>query len=293
MGVEQWAKLQADYDAESVDANHLALLELAQGANIHFAYLDFSFEGSFQISDAGFHTTNTAEMRPLYQWEKIEFRKQRYAKGWDYLERIFLLLNSKKNIYTDWAGSSTYQIQKSNFLFSAKDFSKYRTIDGYATFTALKGAITEVEDSYLKSALGAEFYDELKAEVLADNVSADNLLLMHYIKEAVAHLSVYTAGEELQFTLTEKGLRVSSTETQSGNIAKDAAPADTQLAIVYERSKMKGQEALEQLRGYLNANATAVKYPLYFNSSLYPAPGSETGGKYKNTDKSTFSKVWF
>lgn len=70
----------------------------------------------------------------------------------------------------------------------------------------IDGNIYLCQVKYLKSFLGSDFYNEIHAQVVVDDISAENTLLLDdYLKYALAYFVLYESFWELNFKQTTKG----------------------------------------------------------------------------------------
>lgn len=281
---EMYDKLLADFTANSVNADHLALLKVTRIALAHFAYMLYQPFGSVKVTDRGI----TQDKDSAMPFEQRAFAQACRKGGYTALNSMMKLLLSKRDIYTQWKDSSTYSDLLSVFIHTTEDFSEYRIISGIETLLALRFSLLHVQKRVIRANISAALYDELAAGIKANNLNPDNLALMAYVKEALAHLALAYALPQLSWEMTAEGLRA-ETETpihHSGRKQERAGALDT--FAIGEDEKRKGEESLRELRKFLNANASVTKYSGYFNdSTLY-----ESGSPNPELDQSDGGSLW-
>jgi hypothetical protein len=115
-------------------------------------------------------------------------------------------------------------------------------------------------------------------------------LLADYIQPAVAHLSIARAIKELNFNITADGAFLQGIKAQSAaNIQEVNGPDAEQRDQYSALHQQEGMDWLSKMSAFLNAEASAEKYPEYFNSSLYVAPEDVVQGWKPEDD----SKIWY
>jgi uncharacterized protein DUF6712 len=280
----QWDKLDADFADGSANEDHLALLKVVRKALVHFAYLKHSDDGTMQISDKGYNRVKADDEDSAWAWQMNNFVKARIRDGWIWLNRLLELLNSKPEVYTEWAESKEREYILSFFLWNLADFKKQRSIADLRMLDSLRNSMLHVQDEVIKRNLGAELYEELKDQLLNDDdFSPDNKALIPFIHKAIANLSTARAIEEGIVAFNEKGLTVRSTRNDQGDNETEASLK--KIAMFEKDAREKGASALKDLRDYLNKNASSTKYPSYYtNEDLYDDPTD-------TTDQSTFTNA--
>lgn len=287
IGEAQWEKLVTDYEQNSVDADHLKLLAIAQKAIVNFAYLQYSVDGNLSISDAGIQQSDDTYSKRAYQWAVVKFQRLRLEKAWSSLHQILKLLYSKQDVYTDWADSDEADNILQFYIYTVDDFCLYRPIADYSTLWALRPCMLSVDNNSITPLISEALATEIKVQIKAKNLSADNKLLLKKIQSAVAHLSIAEAIDSLRFLSTNKGLYVESIEAQTANV-EQVSPATTEANyIVKQDAEKKGKAALNVLKEFLNQNASAAKYKGYYNSGNFNA--DEEQGAYSNTTTTIFT----
>lgn len=289
----QWDKLVTDFENNETDENHLALLKATRKALIHFAYWLYSDgDGDMQISDKGFTRFESSDEKTPYATQMRRFRKARLRDGWNAIEAMLMLLNSKKDVFTDWAGSDEYDTIKSFFIWNTVQYRKHRQIKNLGVLDKLRGAAIHVQDEIIKPNVGDDFYDELITEVAADNISADNVKVVNYIRKAIAHLIIERGIDEGIIEFGEDGATLNSFEEYTGGGDKGEAPNEKRIANIKDEAGKKGQAAIADLKDYLNANASDTKYNTYYLSDLYDDPNdTDEPRKFNNTEGGTFFAV--
>lgn len=120
---------------------------------------------------------------------------------------------------------------------------------------------------YIRSFLGNDFYEELLDEIENSTETADNLAVLVYIKDALAHYIVYESLTQLRTQISKGGVNV--------NLSATGEPAsDLNYGNIRNDYIMKAESFREEIdfyiKDYREDNPTA--YPLYCKSQ------KQTGG---------------
>lgn len=278
------AKVLDNSIAVAENLKYKKLLPYAQSVLVKFAVYDFIKEGHAQISDAGITVAN-ADKKAEW-WQQIELKKSYVEKIYFAIEDLLRYLISQKAEFTDWAESSSYG-QSLAFIFNtAEDFQKYVNInESYRTLVALRPAMRSVENGALKKLLSATLFGELKTAIKSQSVSPQQKTLLEYIEPAVANLTVALAIQDLNLQLTGDGAFIHSIDHYE---KKDSPKAD-RLRESALRFSAEGLKWLDELKDFLNTNASANLYAGYFNSANYENP--EDIDRSPNPDRNSFNTM--
>jgi hypothetical protein len=226
-----------------------------------------------QITDSGLRTANTENLQSAHRWEYNEVKEHLADKGAYALENLLQYLFANKDSLTVWTDSDQYTEMAKLIFVNGTDFCKYfRVLHPYRVWWELRPLISEVEDFYIKSAIGEEFFNELKE--LEDPSPAEKKVI-DLIKKAVAQTTIVKAIEKMAVRITPQGFTVliSAANNDAAN-AGDEAPKDNQLSMLYDSCQRSGDAYLVQLKEYLNENAAADVFTTFFESELYVSPST-------------------
>lgn len=274
---EQYDLLNAKYNDSAADLtdDEKQLLGLCRFATANYAYLLYTPFGQVNISKSGIHIETSETKKTAFQWQLDELKSGLINAAFIGLENLLKFLEIKKGIFTAWASSETFTLLHDSFINSADDFDEYYRISkSRLTFLAVKPIIRIIEQNLLYNNLGKDLYDLLKSEIQADNIAAENkLLLNQYIKPALANLTMARALSQLSVRITENGVVVFM-GSLSQNTRYFLPAGEDAISRLYQQAITDGNNALEGTKRFLNANASPSAYPSYYNSSLYIAPGT-------------------
>ena len=247
------------------------LLRLVQEAVANLAALEHLPISQVQWSAAGIRL---AVDKTAFQWQINEIRATFRRKGYDALEEVLAFLDEHQDDFPAWATSAAAGESRRQLLATARDFSHYYDIgDSRLTYQALLAVLRRVERFEVGAVLGATYLAELRAELLAGAVSADNqLVLEEYVRPALACLTIARAVPEIGLGLHEGNLELNVFRFDNANEKEGDAGMEGLLAKKVAQATADGQAYLTQLRQLLNREASALRFTSYFNSPAYTSP---------------------
>ena len=223
------------------------LLLIAQGIVINRSLMQYIPEGQLDISENGIRISTSETKKTAFPWQ-IEKLERRYLDASnEKIEQLLELLF--ENDITEWKDSDIAKRIRGNFVNSAKQFDLYFSInESHRTFLSLASDISYIERVYLKTILGEAFFLELRDKVAKGEdklpqspTDADKkyLTLIDLVRAAVVLLTANYAGSSLQRT---------------------------------DDIDQRATHAQQQLKEFLNTNASAQLFTTYFNSNKYTSP---------------------
>lgn len=267
---------QAVSDETTLTTAQKNLLDKCRLVVAPFGLMFWTPIGQLRIDANGIRIVNTDTHKTAFQWQIEDAKKALADMGYQAVEDLLVFLEENKATYTSWAASANYAELNKLVISSATEFEKYFPINNSRrTFIALKSAIKKAEDFYMKSYLGEDLFDEVKGELEDNDLSADNEALMPYLRPAIAHMAVQMGITEHMLAITPEGV---ITPVSFAQQLKAFMPADVaKLDALKNRAEQHGLKYLTDLKNYLNKNASATKYAVYFDSDLYTDPDEDDG----------------
>ncbi|WP_033369484.1 DUF6712 family protein [Hymenobacter norwichensis] len=266
-------KLTAGTELTGPEKDVLELLRQAVATLAMVAYLPM---GQLEITDMGVTVTATGDRKQPYQWQINQLRSNLQAKGYNALEKALTLLDEHIDApeFAAWATSAAATASHKFFLNTAAGFSEHYNIGGSRlTYLAMLPTLRKMERFSIEPVLGEAYYLELKAEVAARTVSADNLhVLEQYVRPALAHLTVGKAVPEIGLGLNGDAIELNVYRLDDANQKEADASLDSLLSLKVEQAMGDAMVYLERLKAYLNANASATRFATYFASRQYQSP---------------------
>ena len=250
----------------ALSAQEATLIAMLQTAQANLGYVKALPFLTVTNTSSGLAQAETPVNKPLFKWQKLELQDGAIEAAFEATESaiVYLIANRDNSAFALWKNSAAEAAQLAHFINTAQDFNTYYAIaNSRRTFEAIKAVMRDAEEMYIKKTLGLNLYNEIKAQVAAQNVSANNLLLMGNIKSVVANYTMAIAIYKGDFRFDENGARLVSTMSTGGSDTsqvKSIADANTKRDIS-TACKELGNSYLQDLVSYLEANAST--YPLY------------------------------
>lgn len=161
---------QAQYDAlndkytisgtSGLNVKEKALLEKIQSPLARFGMMQWLPEGILKVTGDGVHIVTTDSMKTpfAHQVDRLEFRWLK--AGYTGIDSLLEFMETNKDDYPAWTGSSAYSIFKECFINSAKEFSSIHGIgDSRRIFLKIKDTMKTVEDFFIVANVGKAYYD--------------------------------------------------------------------------------------------------------------------------------------
>lgn len=250
------------FAAEQSSLLHQVRLALGPLTLVH--YVD---EGQVKVTEAGVQMHMREDSKPAFQWKLDRYKRAMLKKGMYWLDELIGFLEKNRDDYPDWTASDEYSLQLSNFINRAKDFNDlYHIGNNRYVFLRMRSIMNRIERKSILPLICEDLYNELKDQVKADTVSADNAKLLVYIRQAVAGLSYSIGMEELGFVVESDGVFILEVGNHEGGKSGTNA-AGHPMQNILMRAQSEAEEELNSLRSFLRANLDT--YPLYRDSSCY------------------------
>jgi hypothetical protein len=254
--------LQAKVDNN--DASWNTLLNLCRAAVAPIAvWLDLPFYQA-SLEDGGLKTTHSDNKQAAHQWEYLRIETALVNKGMAALEDLIEHLLKRGSNY-QWTDDDDEQ----SIFRTGKEFTRYLTIhQPNLTFQQLRPLVKEVEDHFIRAAIGDDFYNDLLK--LSTPTTTDKIALQ-LIKKAVANYTGVRCVERLPVKVTPNGLMA----TLAGNseaFATDTPAKDNSLDIFMKSCQREGDSYHLQLMQFLNKTASAQVFDKFYSSDYYTAP---------------------
>jgi hypothetical protein len=221
---------------------------------------------AISLGETGYKSAQDNAAMPASSGQIWHYKEEYFNAGYNDLESLIQFLQENADDYTGWASTSEYADTLAHFINTAKDFTKYypKLNNSRRIFANIKGCMGKIENFIIKPELGPDFYDEIKAEILASNISADTLAILPLIQAATACLTIAKALKEMVAELSNTGLVITQVPSII-NRSTTAAPGSLTAMVITEAEK-DGRTYLRELKKYLDTNASAVLYPTYYAS---------------------------
>lgn len=254
------------------------LLPYAQRIIANLSVAEAMDVSQVQISESGVLRTEKGDAKTAYHYQKLEAQEALRRAGYAAQEDLIAFLEANLDNYEEYKTSEAYTQAQQYFISSARQFDQQYSIgSSRRTYRALMPLMYRAEHLQVRQVIGEELFNHIKAEQTTGTLSADNKIILVYIRLAVAHLSIADAVHELSLEVTPRGVQLSQTLATGGGQEEKKQPSRARLDHLAERCEGLGRRHLDHLREYLIKHASADRYATFFNSPLYPQAPDTAG----------------
>lgn len=287
IGQTLYDALIAEIESDPEVIDDIDLVNKCRAVVAPLAYLTQLAVIQAQITDSGIKTTNTENLQAAHRWEYNEVKEHLADAGAFAIENLLYFLFANKGDYDEWTGSEQYTDINSLIIKTAAEFNKLFTVSQpYRVWWDLRPTLLEVQDLFIKSTIGEEFFNELNEEEDPDDNQKHAILL---IKKAAAQFTIVKAIEKRSVRFSSYGFttKVNGATTESPGADEERAP-DNLLSALYNGCENAGNSYLIQLQEFLNKTASDTVFETYKDSQFYTPPSTIPEESKNANRKGTF-----
>lgn len=243
-------KINADPVEELTDAE-TALLPYLRRVVAFFAYLDDMGTDNAKITDSGIRTTESANLPRVFGWQYKELKNTLQAKAFDAVEVMLRFLFENKEDYLPWLSSDEYASLNGLIIKTGTDFdSHYKLYQPMRTFYALKVLLDEVQEDFLKPAIGEDLLDYF---IAAEGLDDDEKKFLKLLKKAAAYMVIRKACQHYSVRFDGNGFTILSGDAENPDTA---GRTNSDIPLFELKMKSCEQDALTYLSKAKTALAT-------------------------------------
>ena len=256
----------------------LAFIDKIRRAEALYAlYLGID-EMSLSISSAGIQVIASDTHKPAPQYQIMNLKETYITRAHRQIDvALAFFSDNQVAIELDSLVPSPY------FIRNAAEFQLQADIhNSRRVFLTLLPIIGSIEKKYISPTLSPLFFKDLKQKFQNGQLDDDELLLLDMITPALAHLTLARALLEISIDILDWGIFNNAANTFN-SIATKAQVNNERISRMIDANQRDGEAELKMLQEFLDNNASASKYALYFNSSRYVgAENSVKRGEFVN-----------
>ncbi len=245
--------------------NLAGLLEMVRKPVALYAVWLGADEFGVSVSSQGIQVIETQTHKTAPQYRVQNLKENWIRRANTALDLVLKFLDEHRGDYPGYICQDADLFIRNTLEFNSEvDIRESRRV-----FVALKPVIRSVERKYIRPALSAELFDELK-QFLQSNaeMSKEQKALMDLIRPALAHLTISRALMEISIDVLDWGIFDTAGNTFANVSSKQASNKD-RISIMAEANQRDGEAELKALQQSLDETASETVYPLYFHSSRY------------------------
>lgn len=283
IGETLFDSLKAAYDSDSLSADQDELLKKIRVPLANYALELGADVIGLQIGSLGFTKAKDESNEPMSSQDRYFLKRTLHRSGDLGMEHLLAYLEANKATWTDWTSDPVYQEHISVFITTARDFStNYRRRISRWVYWNLRMLMKQSEKDILIGLISQEYYDELKAAIIADTVSAEDQKVIDRIKPCITHATMSRAIKNFLVTISRDGVTVFDQGTES-KMAEVRKPAEEKLIESMVQADMdEANKQLCDLEEFLIENL--ADYPT-FETNAYDEEEDEN---FENEEGSGF-----
>jgi len=193
--------------ANEADGENMVKLNKArhylQAALANFALYLYTPVGTINIDGSGMTNTVTEKRAPLSYGEKKDVQRTFISAGHKAMDRLLAYMERNKAAFPDWADSTQYTESKRLLVNNTAAFNDiYNIYESRQTFLALRPALQQVEDQYIRTFLCPELLTFLKT----GNPTGAQLEVKEFLQKAIVAYTIAKVASEGIFTIDASSL---------------------------------------------------------------------------------------
>jgi len=265
--------------------NLAKLLEMVRKPLALYALWLGADEFGVSISSQGIQVIETPTHKTAPQYRVQNLKENWIRRANTSLDLVLKFLDEHKEDYPGYVCQDADLFIRTTLEFNSEvDIRESRRV-----FVSLKPVIRSVENKYIRPALSAELFDELKEALQSDEgLAEEQKVLIDMIRPALAHLTMARALMEISIDVLDWGIFDTAGNTFANVSSKQASNKD-RISIMAEANQRDGEAELKALQQFLDESATEDLYPAYFHSTRYAGKTkAETRNEFINKSDNSF-----
>lgn len=276
LGDTLYSNLDNAYKNNTLSPKMKELLDKVRMPLANYALLKYLPLSQINITKQGTRITSTDRDKPAFEWQVDKVRAACNEAVYEGIELLLLYLENNKSEpeFASWTTSSGYTQLSDRLIRNADEFDAIYSIGASRrTFHALRNCIREAEETRLLPLLGKDFIDELKSQLAANTLSANNNNAFNLACRTLAFSAIAIATARLPVYLSADGMQIiSSSDRAAFNLL---TPVELErVALVKSEAEVTAAARLQDLSNLLYDNPDNF---LTWKSSSAFKPGFDNG----------------
>lgn len=272
---ELYAALADLHETGTGEDEQKELINHLQDCIAYYAIFDALPTLNVSVADMGIQQLNATEgtAAPANQWSFKNARWEALRSADTFMDFALSHMESEvkkeNDFYNSWVASKAYKAKGSTFFEGTEDLDNYINIQSSRrAYIALGKYLLKSEEKYLCPVLGIDLYNEIKTQLLANDLSQVNLKLIALIKRFVSEWGLYEAIPHISILVEGDGIRVLSSMDGMEDRKSITNPFQLQaIAALRASCEENARTARADLLAFLQKNHS--DYPLFEQSGAY------------------------
>lgn len=143
------------------------------------------------LGETGFTTANTSSNVPASKERVKKYDTGLEKLAWENIETMLKFLEENQDDYPLWVASDAYTYATGNFIHTAQEFDNYAPFPvNRLIFYHLKAQMNNIEKFHIETIISEALADEIRGEIIDEDISVANQKIIDYIKSAVVYLTL-------------------------------------------------------------------------------------------------------
>lgn len=169
----------------------------------NFAYFLFTPYASVQMDSSGMSNIVNENRKNLEWYQLNDIRRELLRSGHESMDLLLEILENNPTLFATWNTDFNTPAEKL-IVNTTVDFQKvYNIFNSRQTFLAIRPAIVQVEDQYLKNFVTPALIQELKA-----TVTGNKKIIKEYFQKAIVAFTIAKIYNEGMFHLDANGIKL-------------------------------------------------------------------------------------
>jgi hypothetical protein len=272
-----WGTLLDEIDNNRIsDARWTALIDYTRDALAFLTTMHYVPHGNVRLAQGNLVVTDNDRTKPASKDRKNDLMRGLLEQSVEHLDQVIKHLNANTTFFTNYANSTQYEASQASLINFADDFNElYPLGTNRWAWRSMKPWKRRAEKTRIIGTLGQTYYNELIAQSKAGTLTADNLAIYDECREALAFATVEGSLENMAIRIEEGAITVYNNASQPADDIRTNANATTVQKAV-DNCKEEATRIMRSVEDTLRTDASATKYPTFFNSTKYVAPADQT-----------------
>jgi predicted house-cleaning noncanonical NTP pyrophosphatase (MazG superfamily) len=286
LGDDQYEELVEYYEDHAAAEERLDdLLSLVQKALINLAY----FRGFpiliAKIGDGGAYRNENEKQKGLYKYQEVELKNMFKADGFNGLDAVLEYLETNIDLFPLFSASDNYTVFKGSFINTTAEFEDKYSIGGSRiVFLKLKKFIKQAEEFNIIPLIGREYFDELKEQILDNDIDETNVPVIEFIRAAVASHAIARGVTQIGISITDNGIFYQTATGGQFDYKNENLLKPDEVDALFRNARDTGDHYMALLKDFLHENIE--DYATYAASSAYDS--TNAAHIRDNSNKKTF-----
>ena len=271
IGATLYNTLVTNYNASTLDADEIILVNKLRRAIVPYAFLDDLGLYILMLQDSGAKKISQGGTEPVRGWEVQELKTTLIKKATEGIEHSLNYLFENKIIYPEWTSSPEYVKLKTLLLKSGTEFNdNYTLFQPQRTYFIMRGIMNDVQLLYLEESIGKELLEYLRDAPIP---TADEKVCISLLKKSLAFFTVAKACKHFSVSFSDGGFTILGEKSTNALENQMNQAADLQLLeMKIKECLMEGDSYLELSRNKLVALYEKAGVSDAFKAAFAPGP---------------------